>query len=125
MKHNGKCRHLHGHSARADITLTSVVLDQQAMVMDFSDLQKIVGEYIDEHLDHTLLLHQNDPLCATLEQHGERFLALSQHPTAEYLAQMIYEFCQQQGLPVYKVVLWETASASACYMGSQFQANHN
>ncbi len=116
MQHTGKCRHLHGHSARAEITLRSKTLDQQAMVMDFSRLNAIVAEYIDNQLDHNLLLHKNDPLCEILSQQGERFLALSQHPTAEYLAQMIYQYTKEQGLPVYKVLLWETASANACYM---------
>ncbi|MEE9412059.1 MAG: 6-carboxytetrahydropterin synthase [Methylococcales bacterium] len=116
MQHTGKCRHLHGHSARAEITLRSKTLDQQAMVMDFSRLNAIVAEYIDNQLDHKLLLHKNDPLCEILSQQGERFLALSQHPTAEYLAQMIYQYTKEQGLPVYKVLLWETASANACYM---------
>jgi len=116
MQHTGKCRHLHGHSVRAEVTLRSKTLDQQAMVMDFSKLKIIVSEFIDKQLDHNLLLHKNDPLCSILEQQGERFLALSQHPTAEYLAQMIYQYSKDQGLPVYKVLLWETASANACYM---------
>ncbi|HFD13401.1 MAG TPA: 6-carboxytetrahydropterin synthase [Crenotrichaceae bacterium] len=119
MKHAGKCRHLHGHSARAEITLRSKSLDQQAMVMDFSELKNIVGNYIDQQLDHNLLLHRNDPLCEILKKQGERFLALTEHPTAEYLAQMIFEYCQRQSLPVYKVVLWETESANASYMENQ------
>ncbi len=116
MLHTGKCRHLHGHSARAEITLRSKTLDQQAMVMDFSRLKTNVAEFIDKQLDHNLLLHKNDPLCEILSQQGERFLALAQHPTAEYLAQMIYQYSKDQGLPVYKVLLWETNSANACYM---------
>jgi 6-pyruvoyltetrahydropterin/6-carboxytetrahydropterin synthase len=116
MKHAGKCRHLHGHSARAEITLRSTKLDQQAMVMDFSALKNTVATYINKQLDHNLLLHKDDPLCNILDQQGERFLALPQHPTAEYLAQLIYEYSKHQGLPVYKVVLWETESANACYM---------
>lgn len=116
IKHTGKCRHLHGHSARAEITLSSKTLNQQAMVMDFSELKTLVGEYINQQFDHNLLLHQEDPLCEVLKQQGERFLSLTEHPTAEYIAQMIFEYCKQQGLPVVKVVLWETDSANACYM---------
>lgn len=123
MKHAGKCRHLHGHSARAEITLQSTELDQQAMVMDFSELKSIVGNYIKQQLDHNMLLHEDDPLCIVLEKQGERFLALTEHPTAEYLAQMIFEYSKQQGLPVHKVVLWETASANACYMEHEPNAN--
>ena len=124
MKHTGKCRHLHGHSARAEITLRTHTLNQQAMVMDFSELKHVVAAYIDQQLDHNLLLHQDDPLCHILQQQGERFQALSQHPTAEYLAQMIYEYSKNQGLPIYKVVLWETASACASYMEDHADDNN-
>ncbi len=125
MNHNGKCRHLHGHSARAEITLQSMTLDQQAMVMDFSELKQIVGKYINQQFDHNLLLHKDDPLCQILEKQGERFLSLAEHPTAEYLAKMIYEYSKQQGLPVQKVVLWETASANATYTENHTDAGQS
>ena len=50
-----------------------------------------------------------------LEQQNERFMAINEHPTAEVLSKMIYQHLKQQGLNVEQVVLWETASANACY----------
>lgn len=123
MKHAGKCRHLHGHSARADITLESQTLNDQAMVMDFSKLKQIVGKYINDNLDHNLLLHEDDPLCQLLTEQDERFNSLPQHPTAEYIAQMIYEFCKTQNMPVIQVTLWETESANACYTDQHSKTN--
>jgi len=115
MHHAGKCRHLHGHSVKAAITLAAEHLDGQGMVCDFADIAAVAAAYIEAELDHNFLLHRDDPLVALLEQAGERFMALPGHPTAEYLAKLIYDAIQAKGLPVREVTLWETASACARY----------
>lgn len=115
MHHAGKCRHLHGHSVKAEITLAAAQLNAQGMVCDFADLAAATTAFTEDVLDHNFLLHQDDPLVPLLTQAGERFLLLPQHPTAEYLAQLIFEFIQAKGLPVQAVTLWETASACATY----------
>lgn len=114
MNHSGKCRHLHGHSVKASITVKREQLDEQAMVCDFSDLKKQAQHYIDTHFDHNLLLHKNDPLIPALVANQERFMALEEHPTAEVLSRMIFQHLQQY-FDVEQVTLWETASAYACY----------
>ncbi|MBS3965624.1 MAG: 6-carboxytetrahydropterin synthase [Methylomonas sp.] len=115
MNHPGKCKNLHGHSVKAAITIKSATLDDQGMVCDFADVKAAVEAFIDEHLDHNFLLHKDDPLIPALVAGNERFLAIDEHPTAEVLSKMIYQHLQSQGLAVEQVVLWETASASACY----------
>jgi len=115
MNHAGKCRHLHGHSARIEITLSSPSLNDQAMVCDFADIKRIIGEWVDNELDHNLLLHRQDPLLPTLQQAGERVMVVDEHPTAEYLAKLIFEYATTAGLPVERVSLWETDSACASY----------
>ncbi len=115
MGHQGKCRHLHGHSVKASITVTAAALNDQGMVCDFADISAVAHDYIDAELDHNLLLHREDPLVPALERGGERFLLLDEHPTAEYLAQLIYRRVKAQGLNVQSVTLWETTSACATY----------
>lgn len=115
MNHPGKCRHLHGHSVKAAITVQADQLNDQGMVCDFSDLAACAHEFIDSRLDHNLLIHQHDPLLPALDAAGERYLALPQHPTAEYLARLIYDFVKEKGYAVQNVTLWETASACATY----------
>ena len=61
-------RHLHGHNARLLITLASADLDRIGMVMDFTQLKRVVGGWIGEHLDHKTLLHREDPLVPVLRQ---------------------------------------------------------
>ena len=115
MRHPGKCRNLHGHSVKAAITVAAQELDAQGMVCDFSDVKEKIGRYIDTELDHNFLLHKDDPLIASLVQAGERFMICDEHPTAEYLARLIYQQAQDAGLPVTRVTLWETATAYATY----------
>lgn len=118
MNHPGKCRHLHGHSVKAAISIRQDNLNEQDMVCDFADLRDSVEAYIDAHLDHNMLLHKDDPIIPWLTKNNERFLALDEHPTAEVLSKMIYRHLKQTGLNVAQVVLWETASAYACYQES-------
>ena len=115
MNHAGKCRHIHGHSVKAAISVEQLSLDENGMVCDFAIIRDCVEAYIDEHLDHNLLLHKDDPLVPVLMANNERFWALEEHPTAETLSKMIYRHLQSVGLNVSQVVLWETASAYACY----------
>ncbi len=118
MNHTGKCRNLHGHSVKASISIKQEQLDEQGMVCDFSDIKECVENYINQHLDHNFLLHKDDPIVPVLTQQNERFMTLDEHPTAEVLSKMIYQHLKQQGLNVDQVVLWETASANACYKES-------
>lgn len=115
MNHPGKCRHLHGHSAKAIITLTSETLNDQAMVCDFAELKSVASEYIDNELDHNFLIHRDDPVRPLLEDAGERLLVIDEHPTAEVIAKMIFQRISTKGYPVSQVIVQETVSAFACY----------
>jgi 6-pyruvoyltetrahydropterin/6-carboxytetrahydropterin synthase len=115
MNHGGKCKRLHGHNAKVQITVEAVNLDADGMVMDFSDLKREVSNWIDEQFDHQMLLHKDDPIIAALTTSGETFRALEVHPTAENLARLIFEFVKQLQFPVVEVILWETNSCFARY----------
>jgi 6-pyruvoyltetrahydropterin/6-carboxytetrahydropterin synthase len=118
MNHGGKCRHLHGHSVKAAISITHTDLNEQSMVCDFSDVKECVENYVNTHLDHNFLLHKDDPIIPALIQNNERFLTLDEHPTAEVLSKMIFKHLQAHGFQVSEVTLWETASAYATYRES-------
>jgi 6-pyruvoyltetrahydropterin/6-carboxytetrahydropterin synthase len=117
LDYSGKCRHLHGHNGRALITLASTNLDELGMVMDFNRLKQVVGGWIDENLDHRMILHRKDPLLPILRQQGEPVFVLEVNPTAENIARLIFEYAVAQGFPVVEVRLWETESSSASYSG--------
>lgn len=115
LNYAGKCRHLHGHNARAVITLESRALDARGMVEDFSELKRVVRDWLDEEIDHTLLLCRDDPLLPLLLDAGERLRVTDENPTAEVIARLIYEYVAGKGFPVVEVALWETESSHASY----------
>ncbi len=115
LNYDGKCRHLHGHNGRALITLETPRLDQLGMVVDFSTIKKVVGGWIDAHLDHRMILHKDDPVLPTLQAQGEPVFLVDTNPTAENIARLIYDYAAAQGFPVIEVRLWETEDSYAVY----------
>ncbi|MDP6119029.1 MAG: 6-carboxytetrahydropterin synthase [Planctomycetota bacterium] len=113
LNYSGKCRHLHGHNGRLEIDLDSNALDELGMVMDFGDVKAVVKRWIDENLDHRMILHRDDPAVEFLKQQNEPMFLIDTNPTAESIAALIFNFATDQGLPVSEVRLWETASSYA------------
>jgi 6-pyruvoyltetrahydropterin/6-carboxytetrahydropterin synthase len=115
LNYEGKCRHLHGHNGRAVIAIEAPSLDALGMVMDFSRIKHVVNKWIDENLDHRMLLHKDDPVLPLLRQQQEPVYVMDVNPTAENIARLIFDFVKQQGFPVVEVRLWETESCFATY----------
>src|SRR5205823_14547576 len=89
LNYDGKCRHLHGHNGRAVITLQADRLDPLGMVMDFTRIKEVVTAWIDDTLDHKMLLHKEDPALPFLRQLGEPVFVMEVNPTAENIARLI------------------------------------
>jgi 6-pyruvoyltetrahydropterin/6-carboxytetrahydropterin synthase len=115
LNYEGKCKHLHGHNGKAVIKLRSEALDSRGMVLDFSEIKRSVAAWIDEALDHRMILHRDDPAAPLLSQLGEPLFLVDFNPTAENIARLIYERAKAQGLPVVEVRLWETPKCCAAY----------
>jgi 6-pyruvoyltetrahydropterin/6-carboxytetrahydropterin synthase len=118
LNYEGKCRFLHGHNGQAVITLTGDRLDARGMLVDFTDIKRSLRTWIDDCLDHRMILHRDDPALPFLIEQCEPLHVISANPTAENLAKLIFEFAIRQGLPVQDVVLWETSKSFAGYSGS-------
>jgi 6-pyruvoyltetrahydropterin/6-carboxytetrahydropterin synthase len=118
LNYDGKCRHLHGHNGKVVVTLQSDRLDHLGMVVDFSEVKRRIGKWIDDHLDHRMLLHRDDPVIPDLAKRGELFVTLDVNPTAENIARLIYREAVGQGLPVVEVTLWETENSFATVRGA-------
>ena len=95
MRHESKCRHLHGHRYRVDITATALDdLDDIGRVIDFSVLKSIVGGWIDEQWDHGAILNDQDEALIEycLDNNSKCFLLPnSENPTAEVMAAYLLE----------------------------------
>jgi 6-pyruvoyl tetrahydropterin synthase/QueD family protein len=70
FKHEGKCKNLHGHTYEITITLSPKLaycfLDKQGMVIDFGEVKETFGLWLDQHLDHAVVLWDEDPLAEAL-----------------------------------------------------------
>ena len=115
LNYAGKCRHLHGHNGRADIVLEGMQLDDRGMVVDFTDVKRNLARWIDDHLDHRMILHSQDPAIPMLKQLGEPLYLIDENPTAENIARIIYEQASAMGMPVTEISLWETSTSCATY----------
>jgi 6-pyruvoyltetrahydropterin/6-carboxytetrahydropterin synthase len=115
LEHPGKCGRLHGHNGVARITLRSQALDAQGMVADFDAIERAMRAFLDESIDHRLLLHRDDPIAPALRDAGEAFVAVDFNPTAENIARMIFEQAQRAGFPVAEVQLVEQQGSIAAY----------
>ena len=118
LNYAGKCKYLHGHNGRAIITIESSKLDERGMVLDFSEIKQVVSTWIDEKLDHRMLLHKSDPVVPLLQDLGEPLFLMDQNPTAENIAKLIYDFTASRGFPIVECRLWETPRCYATYRGS-------
>ena len=118
LDYDGICKHPHGHNAVAEIEVRTDVLDTRNMVVDFSDIKRVVKGWIDRELDHKMILRHDDPLVKPLQSLGEPIFIIDSNPTVERIARLIYEVSREQGLPVVRVTVWETPTSWATYTGA-------
>jgi len=113
--HKGKCAGLHGHNGVVEVTLKASKLNDEKMVMDFAELGRQVKEWLDENLDHKVILSKHDPLLKVLKKENQPCFETSQNPTAEILAELIFRELMGLGLRVHEVAFWETPTSMASY----------
>lgn len=118
LDYEGKCRHLHGHNGRVDIELSGGDLDRRGMLTDFSDIKRLMKQWIDDNLDHRMILKNDDPAAEWMLAQGEPVFTIDENPTAEAIARLIYRQAREMGLPARRVILWETPQSSASYSES-------
>lgn len=91
LNYEGKCKFPHGHNYEAEVEVEGN-LDKLGMVMDFSDLKRVVSDWIDTRWDHGFLLNSRDEeMAAALGslKHSKVFYFKEQNPTAEAMADVL------------------------------------
>jgi 6-pyruvoyltetrahydropterin/6-carboxytetrahydropterin synthase len=117
LDYDGICKHPHGHNAVAEIEVRTGGLDRRDMVVDFSDIKRLVKGWIDRELDHKMILRHDDPLVGPLAALGEPVYVLDSNPTVERIAKLIFDKARELGVPVVRVQVWETPSSFTSYAG--------
>ena len=98
--YDGKCKNVHGHSYKLSVTVIGKPISDNSnvkfgMVIDFSDLKKIVKEEIVDVFDHATVFNKNTPhveLAAELENRGHHVILVNYQPTSEI---MVTDFAQK------------------------------
>lgn len=91
QNHCGKCRHLHGHTYTITIELVAGKQNtspNKGMVMDFSEVKSIIGDWLDNAFDHALVLEKGDPLIKAIQKTDKTMFiqVMDEPPTAENMA---------------------------------------
>ena len=98
--YDGKCKNVHGHSYRLDVTVIGTPISDNTnvkfgMVIDFGDLKKIVKDEIVDVFDHATVFNKNTPhveLARELESRGHNVLLVDYQPTSEM---MVIDFAEK------------------------------
>ena len=115
LDYDGKCAHPHGHNGKIEIELASPKLDSRGMVYDFGDIKNIIQKWVDDKLDHQMILKKNDPLVKIMRGLKEPYFEMKENPTAENLAKLVFDYAKSKKLPISKVTFWETQNSFATY----------
>ena len=90
--YDGPCRNIHGHSYQLYVTVygqpsKDINNTKLGMVMDFSDLKKIVNQYVVGYFDHSVVISSraSQPDIERVEQMFEKFYVVDFQPTCENL----------------------------------------
>ena len=120
-KHKGRCFSFHGHNFTVLVGVKSPKLNENDMVIDFSDLSSIVNDFLDS-LDHCMLLNQNDSeIAEKMKAMGANVILLGSDPTAEVLSERFYKNLKYKlsekcpGVYVEYVTVYENEKSKATY----------
>lgn len=143
--HEGKCKYLHGHNYRVHFTCIGttlphgVSLDDVGRVIDFSVINALLCEWLEDNWDHKMILWDQDPVAdicsdqfATEEERifDDSIVLVPFNPTAENIAEYLVEVVGPQQLTLatnnvrlIRVTIDETRKCSATYTASGMRGN--
>jgi 6-pyruvoyltetrahydropterin/6-carboxytetrahydropterin synthase len=127
--YDGKCKNVHGHSYKLSVTVIGSPIENRndvkfGMVIDFTDLKKIVKEEIVDQFDHATVFNETTPhveLAHELKNRGHHVILVDYQPTSE---NMVIDFAQRiiarlpADIKLFALKLQETESSFAEWYAS-------
>ena len=127
--YDGKCKNVHGHSYKLSVTVIGTPITEAqnvkfGMVIDFTDLKKIVKEEIVDQFDHATVFNKNTPhveLAHELESRGHHVILVDYQPTSE---NMVIDFSNRiknrlpKNINLFSLKLQETETSFAEWFAS-------
>jgi len=128
--YDGLCKNVHGHSYKLSVMVKGQPINnpshvKNGMVIDFSDLKKIVREEIVTPFDHATVLNINTPhrdLADEMEKRGHKVLRVNYQPTSEM---MVVDFAKKiktrlpKNISLVALKLRETETSFAEWMAEE------
>lgn len=122
--YDGKCKNIHGHSYQLDVTVIGQPITdpedvKYGMVIDFTDLKRIVNQEIVSVFDHAMVFNKNTPhleLANDLASRGHDIILVDYQPTSEM---MVIDFAEKikkllpANVQLHALKLRETATSYA------------
>ena len=130
--YDGKCKNVHGHSYILSVTVFGTPIKDRenpkfGMVIDFSDLKKIVKEEIVDQFDHATVFNATTPhfeLAQELKTRGHHVILVDYQPTSE---NMVVDFAKKiknrlpKNVSLFSLKLQETATSFAEWFAADNQ----
>jgi len=127
--YDGKCKNVHGHSYKLSVTVIGTPITDRnnvkfGMVIDFSDLKKIVKEEIVDQFDHATVFNETTPhieLANELRSREHHVILVNYQPTSE---NMVIDFAQKiknrlpETIELFSLKLQETETSFAEWYAS-------
>ena len=131
--YDGKCKNVHGHSYKLSVTVIGTPITDNnnvkwGMVIDFSDLKKIVKEEVVDVFDHAIVFNKHTPhasLAMTMRSEGHNVILADYQPTSE---NMVIDFAAKiksrlpNTIQLFSLRLQETDSSCAEWFASDNEA---
>ena len=128
--YDGKCKNVHGQSYKLYVTVLGTPIADSShvkygMVIDFSDLKKIVKEEIVDLFDHATVFNKNTPhleLAKILSDRGHDVILVDYQPTSEM---MVIDFAEKinrrlpKNINLFSIKLQETETSFAEWFASE------
>ena len=122
MNERIKCYNLHGHRFKVELTFKYEEVSALGYAIDFKEIKRICGEYLDSRFDHAIILNPQDKdlLCFVQENKWRVYIMglgnalLDCNPSAENLAHEIRVAVaemftmEKHGVELLNVRLYET-----------------
>ncbi len=126
--YDGPCKNVHGHSYRLFVTLSGLTLNdpenpKNGMVIDFTDLKRIVKKEIIDVFDHSITVSRDferEKIRMFSEMFG-KVVAVDYQPTCENLVTDFAIRLAHQlppGIKLHSLKLYETANSFAEWFAS-------
>ncbi len=126
LNYDGLCKHIHGHSYKLKVTVIGEPISDSSspklgMVLDFSELKKLVNKNIVEVYDHAFVVNEKSDFKASNHDMFSKLIVSKYQPTSEKLIQEFVEIIKKHlpsNVKLHNLRLFETANSYAEWFAS-------